>query len=382
MTSSLRPIDSDTLATGKQRTKYQRVFDHLYAEYRAGRLSPGQALPGEAKLSEILGVSRNTLRHALAKLEDDGMVERVHGRGTFFTSEQQRDARKKRDEFAFLAPELRLGIYPSLIAGFENACAIIQHQMVVSNTSNDVHYQADLLMQLMDKEIGGVALVPATVPTTPPYQLSLLQKNSIPVVCCHRTVAGVNTPSVVFSGFENGQKAAQAFLDRGHRRIAFLFGHRYSMVEEREAGMQSAIKAHPDSASCELQSVEFGSLMSATDQSSRAAICAALKQLLSKPDRPTAIFCGSVNEAEQVYLQCNELGLSIPGDVSLLCFGSKWREGALAQRISGVCVDEYAIGIRAAELLHEMRVGKRPIDNNEQVIFPLSLFEGETLGSV
>src|SRR6186713_1875791 len=97
-------LDFDAATTGKRRPKYQRVCDQIYSELRAGRLSPGQALPGEAKLSEILGVSRNTLRQALGKLEDDGMVERVHGRGTFFTSEQQRDARKRQDSFAFLGP--------------------------------------------------------------------------------------------------------------------------------------------------------------------------------------------------------------------------------------------------------------------------------------
>jgi GntR family transcriptional regulator, arabinose operon transcriptional repressor len=365
------------VSTGERRPKYQRVCDHLYAELQAGRLTPGQALPPEAKLSEILGVSRNTLRQALGKLEDDGMVERVQGRGTFLTSQHQRESRKKRDAFAFLAPEIREGCYPTLIHGFEQSCAGFQHQMVVCNSSNDIGRQADLLMQLIDQEVGGVALVPATAAPTPTYQLSLLQKNYIPVVCCHRPVAGVAAPSVVFSGFENGQKAAQAFLERGHRRITYLYSHRYSMVIEREAGMRAACA---DAASCQFQLEEYGTAAPLSEPGIRLAIDAALPRILSKPDRPTAIFCGSLFEAEQIYLQAGGLGLEIPRDLSLIYVGSTWREGALAQRISSVCVDEREIGARAAQLLHEMRTGNRALDNNEQIVFPTSLFIGETLG--
>src|SRR3954471_22469400 len=46
-----------------------------------GRLVPGERLPPERELAGRLGVSRMTVRHALASLERRGLVARRVGRG-------------------------------------------------------------------------------------------------------------------------------------------------------------------------------------------------------------------------------------------------------------------------------------------------------------
>ncbi|HUE98516.1 MAG TPA: GntR family transcriptional regulator [Anaerolineales bacterium] len=48
-----------------------------------GTFRPGSQLPTEAELCEMLSVSRTVVREALRVLEDDGLVVRRHGVGTF-----------------------------------------------------------------------------------------------------------------------------------------------------------------------------------------------------------------------------------------------------------------------------------------------------------
>jgi GntR family transcriptional regulator len=48
-----------------------------------GTFRPGSQLPTEAELCQMLGVSRTVVREALRVLEEDGLVARRHGVGTF-----------------------------------------------------------------------------------------------------------------------------------------------------------------------------------------------------------------------------------------------------------------------------------------------------------
>ena len=64
-------------------TLHRRVYDELVSRLTDGRLPPGGRLPPERRLCDELGVSRATLRKALAALAADGAIQSVQGRGTY-----------------------------------------------------------------------------------------------------------------------------------------------------------------------------------------------------------------------------------------------------------------------------------------------------------
>src|SRR6202167_3229439 len=61
-------------------TAHGQIEDWLAEAIEAGRLAPGDRMPTEQDLAAWLGVSRMTLRHALATLARRGLVERAAGR--------------------------------------------------------------------------------------------------------------------------------------------------------------------------------------------------------------------------------------------------------------------------------------------------------------
>lgn len=55
--------------------------DGIRDEILSGRIAPGERLPPERKLAETLGINRQTLRAALARLQAEGLVEPRQGSG-------------------------------------------------------------------------------------------------------------------------------------------------------------------------------------------------------------------------------------------------------------------------------------------------------------
>lgn len=61
----------------------EQVLNHLRELIQQGKLKPGERLPAERDLSELLQVSRPTLRAGLRSLAALGVLESRHGSGTY-----------------------------------------------------------------------------------------------------------------------------------------------------------------------------------------------------------------------------------------------------------------------------------------------------------
>lgn len=66
---------------------HRQLYLVLHDEIGRGALAAGDALPTEQSLCEQFGVSRITVRRALADLADAGLIERRHGVGSFVTEQ-------------------------------------------------------------------------------------------------------------------------------------------------------------------------------------------------------------------------------------------------------------------------------------------------------
>jgi len=78
MCSKLIPVTS----SGPE-LAYLRVADSIAARITSGDLQPGDKLPPERDLAAEHEVSYPTARRAMEVLRERGLIETVHGKGTF-----------------------------------------------------------------------------------------------------------------------------------------------------------------------------------------------------------------------------------------------------------------------------------------------------------
>ena len=373
MTKHAFRLDARTGRFG--RLRHEQLKSDLVNEMITGRLRAGQLLPSESQFAQVYGVTRKTVRRAMASLENDGLVRREQGRGNFVEQEAERKLDRGLDIFALVVPETHGGFYPSLLYGFEAAGGEIHYQTLICSSKNDVSEQANVILQLMDKNVSGVALVLTSSPPTPAFQVRQLQERGIPVVFCHRRVEGVTAPLLAIPFFQVGRLAGRTLAERGHRRVAFVTHQWSQWTPLYEEGLREGLQA--GGCNVPAESVVLGKSIVVEEETAWAA----LQKLFAKPDPPTAIFASFDTVAEVVYLLLPKLGLHVPEDVSLIGMGGALRQGAIPRRLTSVVVDEVTTGQKAVSLLHEMRRGERPIDDNEEFLLHVDLYQGETLAA-
>ena len=75
---AVRLVDSEP-----GQSRYAALAAAMRARIVAGEWPPGSAIPAEQTLAGEHGVALGTMRRALDLLAEQGLVERIHGRGTF-----------------------------------------------------------------------------------------------------------------------------------------------------------------------------------------------------------------------------------------------------------------------------------------------------------
>lgn len=87
---TLSPTSYFADGTASEATPGQSRYGWLAARLRAsitgGEWLPGSAIPAETQLAKNYSVALGTMRQAIAVLVAEGLLERVHGRGTFVSS--------------------------------------------------------------------------------------------------------------------------------------------------------------------------------------------------------------------------------------------------------------------------------------------------------
>jgi LacI family transcriptional regulator len=162
--------------------------------------------------------------------------------------------------------------------------------------------------------VNGRRAVIAVTDELGPHEITALARLRLPLV----VIDPMNVPtheivSVGSTNFRGGQSAAQHLVDLGHERIAYLGGRASAECSQaRLGGYRSAL----DTAGIVLPE---DYVLSTQDFHYQDGLEGA-PQLLSLPQRPTAIFAASDELARGAIEAARSMGLSVPDDLSIVGF--------------------------------------------------------------
>lgn len=163
----------------------------LRSRISAGQLAPGSKL-SEQRLSEVLGVSRNTLREAFTVLAGESVVRRIPNRGVFVSAPQAEDVREMYRVRRLIEPAAVLwGEYgtenlDTLDAIIERARAAKRAGAVadMADANQDLHKALVALSgsvsvsELMEKVLAQMRLVFHAMGTVPDFHSHYVERNA------------------------------------------------------------------------------------------------------------------------------------------------------------------------------------------------------------
>lgn len=200
--------------------------------------------------------------------------------------------------------------YPEAIEKLSNLLQEHGYHVLIfmaTKTSGNVD---DVLEEILDYQVDGIVMASAAMSSN---IASRCQQAGIPIVLFNRSQDMDGITSVTTDNYAGGRKVAEFLVAGGHRKISYIAGWEGASTQrDREAGFRAALQeAH--------QQVYSRAIGDFHTESARAAA----RDLFDRPadDRPDAVFVANDHMALAVMDVLRfELGLSVPGDVSVVGF--------------------------------------------------------------
>ena len=137
-------------------TKYQALINYINEQIAARALRPGDKLPSENELSEQFHISRQTVRKAIGVLEEDGLVRRIKGSGTYLSYDRRENLEQK-NSIAVVTTYVDSYIFPKTIQGIEKVLFESGYSVQISFTNNTLEREKSILEDLLSRDdVAGV----------------------------------------------------------------------------------------------------------------------------------------------------------------------------------------------------------------------------------
>jgi LacI family transcriptional regulator len=196
--------------------------------------------------------------------------------------------------------------------------------------------------------------------------------DATPIVAVDPHAGPSSLPSVHADNLAGAITATRHLVELGHRRIGFLAGRPdLESARQREQGYRAALAEAGIAVDPQLIQVGDYELEMSEEPARR---------LLTVADRPTAIFAANDLSAIQTMHVARTLGLSVPGDVSVIGFDNIPESALIEPPLTTIDQSIQEMGRLAVEMLIDLIEGND--DRPSQVTLPTRLVVRQSCGPV
>lgn len=371
-------------SSGGSEFRHRAVADALRKRVSEGSFPGGSKLPALREIADEFAVSTMTVRQAIRTLEREGHIYTIAGVGAFVRPLPPPKSAPPR-MLAFIAMDLTSAFDMSIARGVERACQSRGWAVQILDAHLDVQLETRNMLRLPQSGARGAIVLPPWDPENIDA-LFEIQSADFPLVLVDRTVPGFAADLVESDHEQGAYTGTRHLIQHGHRQI-LMVTHRpgASSVTARIRGYERALRdaginPRPDWKAWITHAVQIAGLREGHRWKGG---CHAVLPLLRELRPPVGVLAIDAYSCWGVYEACQQLGLRIPHDVSVVGFDDSEIAHAISPPTTILAQRTDDIGRAAVELLERrLNTRQRPDGSRKSfthVVIEIDLVERQSV---
>jgi len=329
--------------------KYLAIAEWMKNNIHNNTFKYGEKLISENQLCEKFNVSRQTARQAISTLEQDGLVTRRRGSGTYInhTSKMMKVASHN---IGVITTYLDDHVFPYIISGAEKVLSKQNYNMTLRLTRNKVHNERTQLLSLLESDIDGL-IVEGTKTALPNPNMDVYQKFydlNIPVIFINAYYQAMPCNYIVNDDVLGARLAIRHLIENGHSKIFGIFKHDDQQGNNRYKGFIDELYEQ------EFNVDDRNILWYSTESQEDIFSPGQLPILAEKLRNCTAVVCYNDQIAMRLIQLFNHTDIDIPSDLSIVSFDNTSVAEIAAVPLTSVTHPSKEVGKLAAQSILTM----------------------------
>jgi len=237
--------------------------------------------------------------------------------------------------------------FTKVLRGIDDVAEPSGYNVILCNTDEDPEKEKRYLQLLYNRKTAGLIICDSGKNES---NLRKLIKKKFPIVLLDRKKRRVQTTQVVVDNKGGAYAAVSHLIRMGHRRIGMIKGlDGISPNEERFQGYKNALLEN---------NIPFEAKLVKSGEFRLEKTMEATKELITMPNRPTALFIANGVMTMAAFLVIREANLRVPDDIAIVGFDDPAWAVLLEPPLTAVSQPDYAMGVIACQSL--LQKIKRP----------------------
>lgn len=200
---------------------YRQIEEYIKSLITQNQHIPHYKLPSENQLANKFGASRITVQKALNNLQEENIICRIQGKGTFVNSQKDIPNTAQMNTVYLLLPDIGRKYSRLVIEGAHEYLNEKNINLSVAMTNNDPNLEKLKIELAVSQNCLGIILFPVIHQTYHEAFLKLALSN-YPIILVGHQLPGLNFSSVYCDYYRQIYDTASFLIEKGHKHIGYV----------------------------------------------------------------------------------------------------------------------------------------------------------------